>query len=133
MRRLPKDKISLSIYVTPQCKEKLECLQQFYFLAGKRLSLSQIAEEAINTTYAMAYMSLEGPFWKKFFILIKYAGLGREDKEIEETLDILERKNAVTRELLRVPLDTPKDFKSMVKNLFFKDFLKDLKSWLGVK
>jgi len=56
-----------SVYVTPKCKGKLECLQQLYFIAGKRFSLSQIVEEAINTIYAAAYLCLDSVFWKGFF------------------------------------------------------------------
>ena len=60
MKRLPKEKISLSIYVSPKCKEKLECLQQLYFISGKRFSLSEIVEESINQIYGAAFLLLKG-------------------------------------------------------------------------
>jgi len=52
MGKLPKGKVTLSVYVNPECKEKLECLQQLYFVAGKRFSLSELVEDSVNSTYA---------------------------------------------------------------------------------
>ena len=72
MKRLPKDKISLSIYVSPECKEKLECLQQLYFIAGRRFSLSELVEDSVHISYAGAYLSQEGGFWKSLFRLNKF-------------------------------------------------------------
>jgi hypothetical protein len=133
MKRLPKDKVTLSIYVTPQCKEKLECLQQLYFIAGKRFSLSEIVEDSIHINYAAAYLSQEGGFWKRFFMLNKMINFGAKDKGFAETLKVVEEKKAATREILKVPLEIPKDFKSVVKKVYYTDLIRDLKKWLGIK
>ncbi len=133
MKRLPKDKVTLSIYVTPKCKEKLECLQQLYFVAGKRFSLSELVEDSVHITYAGAYLCQDSGFWRVFFKLCKLLNFGAQDKGLAEIVKIIKEKKAATKEILQVDLDIPKDFKSVVKQIFYTDLVKELKKWLGIK
>jgi len=133
MGRLPKEKVALSIYVTPKCKEKLECLQQLYFIGGKKFSLSEIVEDSVHSNYNGAYLCQEGGFWKSFFKLNKFINFGGQGKGFDETLKIVEEKKAATKEILKVPLDIPTNFKSIMKRIFYTEMKKELKSLVGMK
>jgi hypothetical protein len=105
MGKLPKDKVTLSVYVSPKCKEKLECLQQLYFISGKRFSLSEIVEDSIHCNYAGAYLCQEGGFWRGFFRLNKLLNFGAKEKGFDETLKVVDDKRAAVKEIMHVPLD----------------------------
>jgi hypothetical protein len=122
MGRLPKDKVTLSIYVSPNCKEKLECLQQLYFIAGKRFSLSQIAEETINMIYNVAFLCMDNKFWKGFFRVTKVLeSSDATNHGIDEVLTIIQGKKAAAKEILKIPVS----FNDQAVKAFKKKFGKD--------
>jgi len=118
MGKLPKDKISLSIYVSSDAKDKLLCLQQIYFLSGKRFSISQIVQDSIEVNYAGVYLLQEGGFWRNLFMLNKFINFGARGKGFDSILKIVESKKAAMKEILNIPLVKSKDFKSVVKALW---------------
>lgn len=119
MKRLPKEKISLSIYVSPKCKKKLECLQQLYFIADKRFSLSEIVEESVNIIYGAAYLCQDSAFWKAFFKVGKALETSDASKRgIDEVLAIIQTKKAAAKEILSVPVDVKKGMVDEFKKSF---------------
>lgn len=94
MKRLPKDKISLSIYVSKSTRKKLYNLQGMYFLAGKRFSLSLIVELFINVIYELAYFRMEKPEGESYHektILLR----------LESLFTIIKNKNSAVKEIMR--------------------------------
>lgn len=121
MGRLPEGKVALSIYVTPRCKEKLDCLQRLYAVAGRSFSLSKIVEESVNFIYNAAYLCLDNVFWTAFFQLFKILGYEDGLKEgVSETLKVVKSKRSAAEEVLTVPL--------AIKGNFWKEYIKELKS-----
>lgn len=121
-KRLPKEKISLSIYVSPKCKQKLECLQQLYFIAGKRLSLSQIVEETINFIYGTAYFCQDSGLWRSFIRAMNaFETSDATSKGIDEVLSIVQSKPAAAKEILNVPVSLKENAKEAFKEKFSKD------------
>lgn len=115
MGRLPEGKIALSIYVTPKCKEKLDCLQRLYAIAGRSFSLSKIVEESINFIYNVAYLSMNNAFWNAFIKLLKlFIGEETLKEGISETLQIAKSKKSAAKEVLTVDIDIKKKFKEQI-------------------
>lgn len=115
MGRIPKEKIILAIYVSPRCKEKLECLQNVYSLAGKRFSLSRIVEDSIDFIYGAVYLCQGSAFWKGFFSLYKLFSLEEGiNSEINEVFKIIKDKKNALKEVLTVKIDLKKNFKKEV-------------------
>lgn len=120
MGRLPEGKVALSIYVTPKCKEKLDCLQRLYVVVGKSFSLSKIVEDSINFIYAVAYLCMDNVFWTAFIHLFKVFTFDDSLKEgVSETLGIARSRKSAAEQVLTVPLE--------VKGHFWKEFVKGLK------
>lgn len=116
MKRLPKEKVSLSVYVSPRCKKKLECLQQLYFIAERRFSLSEIVEEAIDLIYAAAYLGQDSRWWKWFFKAGSVFDTGEASRHgIDEALAAVQEKKAAAKEILSVPIDIKKNALEMLK------------------
>lgn len=112
MGRIPKEKIILTLYVSPRCKEKLACIQNAYSIAGRRFSLSVIVEDIVGFIYAALYLCQGSIFWKGFFKLYKIISM--EDvlkSEINEVFKILEEKKHALREVLTVDLKVKEKFK----------------------
>lgn len=119
MKRLPKEKVSLSIYVSPKCKKKLECLQQLYFIADKRFSLSEIVEESVNMIYGAAYLCQDSVFWKAFFKVGKVLDTSEASRKgIDEVLAISQSKKAAAKEILSVPIDVKENVVEDFKKSF---------------
>ena len=119
MAKLPKDKITLSIYVTPRCREKLECLQKLYNIAGKDFSLSKVVEDGIHLFYAAAYLCRDSWFWKGFFKVAKVLESGEATKEgLDEVLSIVQAKKHAANEVLTVDIKFKDNLVADVKKLF---------------
>ncbi len=124
-KRLPKEKITLSLYINPKTREKLECLQQLNFIAGKRFSMSEIVEESINQRYGIAYYCLHDKFWIKFFKATNFIESSESAKEgINETIEIIEKKPAAAGEILKVQVSIKENFMKEFKSTFGKLFTK---------
>ncbi len=110
MKKPPnREKVSMSVYLSPKCKQKLECLQQLYFISNMRFSLSEIVEEGINAIYAAAYLCQNNKFWKTFFLAGKFLDPNESScKGIDEVLDIIQKKPAAAKEILNVPIEVKK-------------------------
>lgn len=112
MGRLPKEKVALSIYVTPKCKEKLDCLQKLYAIGDRKFSLSQIVEECIGFIYGVAYLSQDSKFWKGIFKLFKVFSIDDALNEmITAVLRIVQDKKSAAREVLTVEVDVKENLK----------------------
>ena len=120
MGRLPDGKVALSIYVTPKCKEKLDCLQRLYAVVGKSFSLSKIVEDSINFIYGVAYLCMDNVFWTAYAHLFKIVTYDESMKlGVSETLEIARSRKNAAQQVLTVPME--------VKGRFWKVFIKDLK------
>lgn len=103
MGRLPKDKVALSIYVTPECKKKLDCLQKLYAIGDRKFSLSQIVEESINFLYFVAYFSQKNSFWSGFFGLFnKFLSEDALNEMVGNVLQVVKDKKSSAKEVLTV-------------------------------
>ena len=121
MGRLPEGKVALSIYVTPKCKEKLDCLQRLYAVVGKSFSLSKIVEDSINFIYAVAYLCMDNVFYTAYAHLFKFVTYDESMKAgVGETLEIARSRKSAAEQVLTVPLG--------VRGRFWKEFIKDLKN-----
>ena len=63
----------------------------------------------------------------------KFINFGAKDKGFDETLKVVEEKKAATKEILKVPLDVPTDFKGILKRIYYTELKKELKSLVGMK
>ncbi|MBT3509872.1 MAG: hypothetical protein HN472_10075 [Nitrospina sp.] len=120
MGRLPKEKVALSIYVTPKCKEKLDCLQKLYAIGDRKFSLSQIVEEAIHSIYNTAYLCQDSSIWKVFFKTAQFIETSEAtNKGMDEVLSIVQNKKAASKEVLNVPVsikdNAKKEFKEWLR------------------
>lgn len=106
-----KEKVSMSLYLTPRGKQKLECLQQLYFVCGKRFALSEIVEEAIGVIYAAAYLCQNSKFWRTFFLASRFIESSEAASSgIDEVLDMVQKKPSAAKELLQVQIDVKRGF-----------------------
>ena len=120
MGRLPEGKVALSIYVTPKCKEKLDCLQRLYAVVGKSFSLSKIVEDSINFIYGIAYLCMENVFWTAYAHLFKIVTLDESMRAgVSETLEIARSRKSAVEQVLTVHLE--------VKGHFWREYIKELK------
>jgi len=104
-----KEKVSMSLYLTPRGKQKLECLQQLYFVCGKRFSLSEIVEESISVIYAAAYLCQNSKFWRTFFSASRFIESSEAATSgIDEVLDMVQKKPLAAKELLQVEINVKK-------------------------
>ncbi len=106
-----REKVSMSLYLTPRGKQKLECLQQLYFVCGKRFSLSEIVEEAIGIIYAAAYLCQNSKFWRTYFLANRFVDSSEASTNgIDEVLDMVQKKPLAAKELLQVEINVKKNF-----------------------
>lgn len=121
MGRLPKEKVALSIYITPKCKEKLDCLQKLYAIGNRKFSLSQIVEEAIHAIYNTAYLCLDSTIWKVFFKTSQFIETSdATNKGMDDVLSIIQNKKAASKEILTVPVSIKDNAKKEFKEWFTK-------------
>ena len=106
-----KEKVVLSVYVSPQCKEKLECLQKLYAFAGTKFSLSKIAEDSISYLYAGAYLCQKSKMWDGFFWIGKLMDNEATNKGIDEVIKIAKDNKEVAKSILNVPIDIVENLK----------------------
>ncbi len=116
MGRIPKDKETLTLYVSPECKEKLRCLQNLYLLANKKLSISGIVEDMVNFLYTVAYICQNNIFWRSFIKVVKFVSIDEKLKlEIANVLEIINDKSFDVKDVLTVPVDMKQRAKDVLK------------------
>ena len=116
MGRIPKDKETLTLYVSPECKEKLRCLQNLYLLANKKLSISGIVEDMVNFLYTVAYICQNNIFWRSFIKVVKFVSVDEKLKlEIANVLEIINDKSFDVKDVLTVPVDMKQRAKDVLK------------------
>jgi len=71
-RKLPDGKVGLHVYISPRCKEKLDCLSQLYRSAGRKFALGDIVEESINFIFVRAHVR----FGSEADVIVTRLGLG---------------------------------------------------------
>ncbi len=102
----------MSIYVTPRCKEKLDCLQKLYAIGDRKFSLSQIVEECIGFIYGVAFLSQDGKFWKGIFKLFKlFSTDDALNDMIGDVMKIVQDKKSAAKEVLTVRVDVKGNLK----------------------
>lgn len=116
-----KEKVVLSVYVSPRCKAKLECLQTLYSYAGAKFSLSKIVEDSIGYLYAGAYFCQNSKIWEGIFTLGKLMESEVANKGTDEVIKIAKENKEVAKAILNVPLDLKKQIKKKIKKTFSKD------------
>lgn len=97
MKRLPKNKVSLSVYVSAEARTKLHSLQQIYFIANNRWSLSNIVEFAIDLLYYITYFSQFKTFKRKLKEAIGY-------KKLWELINPIGEKKEAAKEIMSIKL-----------------------------
>lgn len=108
--RLPKEKVAFTIYVTPKCKEKLDCLQQLYTIAGKKFSLSKVVEGCIHYIYNAAYYSRNSSTFEVFYNLTNLIfPPDTANDGIQEVMGIVQKKKSAAKEVLTVKVEPFKD------------------------
>ncbi len=116
MGRIPKDKETLTLYVSPECKEKLRCLQNLYLLANKKLSLSAIVEDMVGFLYSIAYICQNNIFWKAFIKLYQLVSVDSGlNSEITQLLKIIKDKSFDVKDVLTIPVDMKQRAKDVIK------------------
>jgi hypothetical protein len=116
MGRIPKDKETLTLYVSPECKEKLRCLQNLYLLANKKLSISAIIEDMVGFLYNIAYICQNNIFWKSFIKLYQLLSVDSGlNSEISQLLKIIKDKSFDVKDVLTIPVDMKQRAKDVLK------------------
>jgi hypothetical protein len=115
-----KEKVVLSVYVSPRCKAKLECLQTLYSFAGKKFSLSSIVEDSIGYLYAGAYFCQNSKIWEGFFALGKLMEGEAANKGADEVIKIAKENKEVAKGILNIPIDIKKEAKKELSKVFKK-------------
>ncbi len=105
------EKVVLSVYVSPRCKAKLDCLRTLYSFAGKKFSLSSIVEDSISYLYAGAYFCQNSKVWEGFFTLSKLLDNEATNKGVDEVIKIAKANKEVAKGILNVQIDLKKAFK----------------------
>lgn len=122
MKRLPKEKVALYVYVSPKCKEKLDCLSQLYRSAGRKFALGDIVEESINFIYAAAYLCQDSKFWKGFFRVGQVLDTSEASNQgINDVLNIVQKNKDIAKKLLTVPVSFRENLVKEFKRKFSKD------------
>jgi hypothetical protein len=121
MPQLPKDKVGLYVYVSPKCKEKLDCLSKLYRSAGRKFSLGDIVEESINIIYAAAYLCQDSKFWKGFFKVSKVLDTSEASNQgIDDVLTIIQKNKTSAKKLLKVPVNFRENLVKEFNKVFSK-------------
>ena len=116
MGRIPKDKETLTLYVSPECKERLRCLQNLYLLANKKLSISAIVEDMVGFLYNIAYICQNNIFWKSFIKLYQLLSVDSGlNSEISQLLKIIKDKSFDVKDVLTIPVDMKQRAKDVLK------------------
>lgn len=115
MGRIPKNKETLTLYVSPECKEKLRCLQNLYLLANKKLSISAIVEDMVSFLYTVAYVCQNNAFWRTFIKLSQHLSVDKNlTLVINQVLEIIKDKSFDVKDVLTIPVDMVQRAKEVV-------------------
>jgi hypothetical protein len=115
-----KEKIVLSVYVSPKCKAKLECLQKLYAFAGTKFSLSKIVEDSIGYLYAGAYLCQKSKIWEGFFSVAQLLDNDATNKGVDEVIKIAKENKEIAESILNVPVNFGENVKKEIKKKFSK-------------
>ena len=115
-----KEKVVLSVYVSPRCKAKLECLQKLYAFAGTRFSLSKIVEDSIGYLYTGAYLCQNNKLWEGFFSIGKILDNEATNKGVDEVIKIAKENKEIAKSILNVPVNFGENVKKEIKKKFSK-------------
>jgi hypothetical protein len=103
-----KEKVVLSVYISPRSKAKLDCLRTLYSFAGKKFSLSSIVEDSIGYLYSGAYFCHNSKIWEGIFTLGKLVEGEVANKGVAEVIKIAKENKEVAKAILNVPIDLKK-------------------------
>jgi hypothetical protein len=119
MKRMPKEKVALYVYVSPKVKEKLDCLSQLYRSAGRKFSLGDVVEESVSVIYAAAYFCQNSKLWESFFRVAKILDTSDANNQgITDVLTIIQKNKDIAKKLLTVPVSLRENFMNEFNSIF---------------